>query len=189
MLANKSPKFLAAAGACQLSLEHATTLRLALAANAPNSATALLRLQYEALLRGAWLLYAAPEGSTEKLTATLNPESEKSAKNMAGPTEMLKALAARGTPPGLLNPLQQFDDVSRAALNSYVHTGLHPLQRFAQGFPQTLAEHVVLNANGLMHMAYRFLATLSGSQEQVNITTNVYVAFADCLPVIVTPAR
>ena len=45
--------------ACFLSIEHAGVLRGAFASVAPNTGSAILRLQYEALLRGAWVLFAA----------------------------------------------------------------------------------------------------------------------------------
>lgn len=181
MLVDESPRLRACAAACQLSLEHATMVRIAFEANASNSATALVRLQYEALVRAAWLLHAASDFEVEKLSAALDEHSSQRAKNVAGPADMLESLAARA-PAGLIGPLQQFDDLSRKGLNSYVHAGLHPLQRVAQGFPQPLAEQLVRNSNGLMHMAYRLLATLSGNQALVDVTTSAHLAFADCLP-------
>lgn len=183
VLFDDSPKLLACAGACQLSIEHSMVVRLAFASNASFSATALLRLQYEALLRGAWLLHAASDADVVRLTTTIDLGSEQRAKNVAGPADMLKALVAKA-PPSLVKPLQQFDDVSRKTLNSYVHTGLHPLQRVAVGFPKPLANQIVRNSNGLMHIAYRLLATLSGNQAQVDATTRVYLLYPDCLPVV-----
>lgn len=49
----------AASAAAELAFEHAHALRVLFEAETPNSATSLLRHQYEALLRAAWLLYAA----------------------------------------------------------------------------------------------------------------------------------
>jgi hypothetical protein len=157
-------------------------VRVAFERSASNSATALVRLQYEALLRGAWLLHAASDFEVEKLSAALDEDSARRAKNVAGAAHMLETLAANA-PAALVGPLRQFDDLSRGGLNSYVHAGLHPLQRVAQGFfPQPLAEQLVRNSNGLMHMAYRLLATLSGNQALVAVTTSAHLAFADCLP-------
>ena len=181
LLVDESPRLRTCAGACQLSLEHAAMVRVAFEAHAANSATALVRLQYEALLRAAWLLHAASDVEVDRLTADLDEESAQRAKNVAGPGDMLESLAAKA-PAGLIGPLQQFDDLSRRGLNSYVHAGLHPLQRVAQGFPPLLAEQLVRNSNGLMHMAYRLLATLSGNQALVDSTTRAHLGFTDCLP-------
>ena len=41
------------------------------------------------------------------------------------------------------------------ALNSYVHAGLHPNARLTGGFFEALAQQLVLNSNGLLHLAYR----------------------------------
>ncbi len=65
-----------AATACALCVEHARVLRAAFAVAAPNSGSAVLRLQYEALLRAAWLLFAASPAHVEKLWRTLDPQAE-----------------------------------------------------------------------------------------------------------------
>lgn len=49
-----------------------------------NSAAAVLRLQYEAVLRAAWLLFAASPVQAEKLTRSLDVEAEQAAKNVPG---------------------------------------------------------------------------------------------------------
>jgi hypothetical protein len=172
---------LACAGACTLSIEHAGTVRLSFAAGAPNSGTALLRLQYEALLRGAWVLHAATDQQAAKLTRTLDFEAEQLAKNLPGAADMIDALA-RKAPAGLVQPLQQFQSVSWRTLNSFVHGGIHPLRRVSEGFPQPLAEQIVRNSNGLMHFGHRLLANLYGSRDLMSQTTRIYRDFKDCLP-------
>lgn len=176
-----SPKNLACVRACLLSIEHASSLRCLFGTRAVHSGTALLRLQYEALLRGAWALYAANDLQVTKLTVPLDSDSEQGAKNLPGPSDMLKALVGKG-PVGLTKPLQEFEAISIKALNSFVHGGIHPLKRIAEGFPQALKVQIVRNSNGLMHMSYRLLASLSGSQDQMNQTTRMYGNFQDCLP-------
>jgi hypothetical protein len=75
-LYENSPRLELAANAALLSLEHAYTLRLAIAHGAPSSATGLMRLQYEAVVRGAWLLYAATEVEIVALSAKLDEKVE-----------------------------------------------------------------------------------------------------------------
>jgi hypothetical protein len=43
-------------------------------------------------------------------------------------------------------------------------------------------------SNGLLHFAYRLLATLTGSQSRMDEVTRSYKAFVDCLPVIAAKA-
>jgi hypothetical protein len=180
-LFDDSPKLSICANACLLSLEHASSVRVLFAADAPHSATGLLRLQYEALLRAAWVLYAANELQLSKLTPQLDIESEHAANKLPGPADMLKALETKA-PIGLIQPLNEFKTVAIKGLNSFVHGGIHPLTRIKEGFPEVLALQLVRNSNGLMHFGYRMLASLTGSQTLMSQITHLYGAFADCSP-------
>ena len=164
-----------------LSIEHASVLRAAFVVSAPNSGAAVLRLQYEALLRAAWLLHGASPSHIEKLAGVLDLEAEKAAKNLPGATDMLESMAKKA-PPGLSAPIVEFDQYSRHALNSFVHTGIHPLRRAREGFPMEMATTIVRISNGLMHLAYRMLASLGGSQRRMDKVTRVFQEFTDCVP-------
>ena len=100
-------------------------LRSAFAVGALNSGAAVLRLQYEALLRASWLLFAASPAHINKLARTLDLEAEQGAKNLPGYMEMLEAVVKK-SPEGLAAPLAEFNQYSRHALNSFVHSGIHP---------------------------------------------------------------
>lgn len=169
------------ATACILCIEHASALRAAFAVAAPNSGAAILRLQYEALLRAAWLLYAASPAHIDKLAQALDMEAEQAARNLPGYMEMLEAIVNKA-PEGLAAPMAEFNQYSRHALNSFVHSGIHPLRRAQEGFPPEMTSTIVRFSNGLMHFAYRMLASLSGSQRRMDRVTGVYLAFPDCVP-------
>ena len=169
------------ATACVLCIEHASVLRAAFAVAAPNSGSAVLRLQYEALLRAAWLLFAATPAHVEKLGRTLDLEAEQAAKNLPGYMEMLDAVVKKA-PQGLSAPIAEFNQYSRHALNSFVHSGIHPLRRVREGYPVEMAATVVRFSNGLMHFAYRMLASLSGSQRRMDRVTHLFKEFTDCVP-------
>lgn len=169
------------ATACMLCIEHASVLRAAFADAAPNSGSAVLRLQYEALLRASWLMYAATPTQVDKLGRTLDLDAEQSAKSLPGYMDMLDAVVKRA-PQGLSAPIAEFNQYSRHMLNSFVHSGIHPLRRARDGFPVTMAATVVRFSNALMHFAYRMLASLTGSQRRMDRVTHVYKEFADCVP-------
>lgn len=188
VLAQETEKSELVAAACQISIEHAVVLRTAFATLAPNSGAAVLRLQYEALLRAAWLLFSATPSHVERLSRTLDLEAEQAAKNLPGYLEMLKAVSDKA-PPGLLAPLAEFNQYSRHALNSFVHSGIHPLRRARDGFPAEMAATLVRFSNGLAHIAYRMLATLSGSQRRMDRVTHLYVHFKDCVPMSESSGR
>lgn len=181
VLALSDQKHELVATACTLCIEHASVLRAAFAVTAPNSGAAVLRLQYEALLRAVWLLYAASPAHVDKLAQALDLEAEQAAKNLPGYMEMLEAVVKKA-PEGLAAPIAEFNQYSRHALNSFVHSGIHPLRRAREGFPLEMASTIVRFSNGLMHFAYRMLASLSGSQRRMDRVTGVYLAFPECVP-------
>jgi hypothetical protein len=170
-----------AATACVLCIEHASVLKAAFAIAAPNSGSAILRLQYEALLRAAWLMFAADPAQIDKLARTLDVEAEQAAKRLPGHLDMLEGVVKKASP-GLSAPLTEFNQYSRHALNSFVHTGIHSLHRARDGYPLEMAATTVRFSNGLMHFAYRLLASLSGSQRRMDRVTRLYLDFRDCLP-------
>ena len=178
-LANQQHELVATA--CTLCIEHASVLRAAFAIAAPNSGSAVLRLQYEALLRAAWLLYAATPAHIDKLARALDLEAEQAAKNLPGYIDMLDAVLKKA-PQGLSAPIAEFNQYSRHALNSFVHSGIHPLRRARDGYPEDMAATLLRFSNGLMHFAYRMLASLSGSPRRMDRVTNLYKEFTDCVP-------
>jgi hypothetical protein len=109
------------------------------------------------------------------------PGGRKAAKNLPGATDMLESVVKKA-PQGLSAPIVEFNQYSRHALNSFVHTGIHPLRRARDGFPLEMATTIVRISNGLMHIAYRMLASLSGSQPRMNKVTHVFQEFTDCVP-------
>ncbi|WP_431153185.1 DUF6988 family protein [Acidovorax facilis] len=181
LLAHDTQQSQLVAGACLLCIEHASVVRSAFEVDAPNSASGVLRLQYEALLRAAWLRWVANADQIAKLACDLDLASEKAAKNLPGLMDMLARVVQVG-PAGMTAHLAEFNEYSRHALNSYVHTGIHPLRRVRDGFPSEMALALIRMSNGLMHLAYRMLAELSGSQRRMNRVTHLYKDFSDCCP-------
>ena len=187
VLAVESQQHELVATACVLCIEHAGVLRVAFTIAAPNSGSAILRLQYEALLRAAWLLYAASPDHIAKLAAVLDVEAEQAAKKLPGYLDMLEAVVKKA-PAGLSAPLVEFNQYSRHALNSFVHSGIHPLRRAQDGYPAVIGATVIRFSNGLMHFAYRVLSSLSGSQRRMDRVTRLYEGFEDCVPMAMVRA-
>lgn len=177
-----------AAAAADLVFEHAHALRVLFEAGTPSSAVALLRPQYECLLRSAWLLYAAPDTQVDKFVAPLTRESAATAKNVAGAEEMLLALERKleSAPQlrGLVLPLRELRDEAWSAMNAFVHAGLHPIARTKEGYPVQLAMAVIKMSNGIVHMAGRLLARLTGDETLVHRIERSYVGFEDVLPMV-----
>jgi len=180
----------AALGMCLVAMEHATALRALMALGMPTSAVSLMRLQFEALTRSMWLIYAASESAIEKLSAPLTLEAEQAAKNLPSAKEMIEQIGKRvghGVPAAAHQMLAHFKDVSWNAMNSFVHGGIHPLRRSADGFPEHLALQVLRNSNGLSTMTGMTMAVLTGDEAIAKPMSKIQPAFADCLPDLLQP--
>jgi hypothetical protein len=178
---------LASRMAAVLSIEHAHALCVLFAGGAANSACALLRLQFEALVRSAWLGHVASPAQVERALQPLGLTAQQAAKNLPGAQEMLeeleKKLQVHPGIAGLVKPLLEIRAVSWRPMNSYVHAGIHPLVRTEGGFPYELADQVVRNSNGMLHLAFRQISRLAvkGRLSPV-VVDRAYLGFEDCLP-------
>lgn len=76
----------------------------------------------------------------------------------------------------------QFKDVSWHAMNSFIHVGIHPLRRSAEGFPIHLALQVLRNANAHATMTGMTLAIPTGDEAVAKPMTKIQPKFGDCLP-------
>jgi hypothetical protein len=170
---------------CSVALEHAVSLRALMALGLPTSAVSLMRLQFEALTRAMWLIYAANDGAIAKLMAPLNTESEQAAKNLPSASDMIEQMGKRvgqNMPAAAHQMLVRFKDVSWHAMNSFVHGGIHPLRRQAEGFPVPLALQILRNSNGLTSMTGMALAILTSDEAIAKPMSKIQPEFADCLP-------
>ncbi|PKO38989.1 MAG: hypothetical protein CVU31_17890 [Betaproteobacteria bacterium HGW-Betaproteobacteria-4] len=120
------------------------------------STFALFRVQYEALTRGIWFLYGASEEWVEKLSAPLTAENAKKANEGPMLSKMLEEIQGKA-PDVVIGQLKEFKEYSWKALSSYIHVGLHPLKRKAEGYPVGLIEQVLKQSNGLSLMGSRSL--------------------------------
>lgn len=171
------------ASAATLSVEHGTALRACFGLGFPQSASSLLRLQLEALVRCAWLLHVAKNEAIDPLAAGFTSDSNTAARRWPMMQKMLQALATQ-CPPGLYEPLQQLHGLTGNALNSFIHAGAHPLVRSTEGFPPQLVIQLIQCSNALMHMAYRMLGGLTWIIEAHDEITALRKGHAGCLPPI-----
>lgn len=179
-------RFLAAMMACGLAIEHAHALRALYTAGCPTSAASMMRLQFEALTRAFWVHWAAPELAVEKLLSPLTTESEQRAKNLPSVSEMIEAVTKKA-PPEASSMLVQFKDVTWGAMNSYVHSGIHPLQRHAEGHPLPLVLQIIQSSNGLLTMTGMLAAILTGDPRCYEPMKEIQMRFRDCLPELIKP--
>jgi hypothetical protein len=172
--------------AAQTSMEHGAALRTLLAQPLPTAGISMMRLQHEALTRAAWLLYAATDEQIDRLVAPLDAAAEKAAAKLPMAKTMLDEIVGKA-PLGAVEMLTHFKDVNAPALHSFVHGGIHAIQRGLTGYPVELLANVVRSSNGLYTMAGMLLAILSGDETLAKRMSKIQPRFADCLPPLVAP--
>lgn len=181
-----SARFRTAVVAGSLALEHGEGVRALLALGLGIPAAVLLRAQYEATLRSVWVCYAATDQEVQLLSGDLSPEAERRAKALPQANDMLSALDGRA-PASPIESLRNFRTHSWAALNSFVHTGLHSLNRHARGLPWPIIEGALKGSNGLSLIAAMQCAVATGSQALAQEVGAAQTTFATCLPALVEP--
>tara|TARA_R110002124_G_scaffold286659_2_gene468179 strand:- start:1814 stop:2437 length:624 start_codon:yes stop_codon:yes gene_type:complete len=166
---------------CSVALEHANSFRLLSHSGNYTSAISLCRLQYETMVRALWLFYAASEEAVAKITSVLTSENENKANSLPMLSEMLKSMSGKA-PQAALDMLEEFKKYSWKSLSSFVHGGIHALNRHAIGYPEILLDQIIRMSNALNTMTGMMLAILSGDQRIVTAFSRIQPEFADCLP-------
>ena len=164
---------------CGVSFEHAESLKILLASHNFTSAVGLLRLQFESLVRAVWVFYAATDIAVGKLTAELNYENIKRSEKLPMFSAMLKKLESKA-PRNAVEPLLEFKEYSWKPLNSYVHGGLHVIERHSKGYPPKILEEALKASNGVNGLVGMFCAVLTGNQSLVKDVSKSYIDFSDC---------
>lgn len=169
-------------GLCSLSLNHGHALR-ALLTQVPPSAIALLRPQYECLVRAVWARHAASPTDLARLLAPLTSESEQAAKKLPGVSVMLKAIGGCGQKEAAA-VLGRARTRLWDGLNSFVHGGIHPFQRGQSGYPLPLLIDVLKNSNAMLVLTLVVLAELVNDTRVVELLAAVHGEFQDILPAL-----
>jgi len=170
---------------CSISLEYANSARILIEAGNFTSAIGLMRLQYEAIVRAVWLLYAATDTAVSKLAVELTPESEQKASNMPILSLMLKQINEKA-PRQATQMLNEFKGVSGKAMNSFVHCGIHAVNRHDSGYPVHLIIQVLQNSNALSIMGGMILGIISGDKSAAINISKIQREYKDCLPPLKT---
>lgn len=173
-----------------LSIEHGSAALLLISGEFNSAAMALLRPQFETLVRGVWLIYAASDTWVEKLAMPLTPAAEHRASDAPMLAEMLKQLwAAQTAPKAVVQQLEMCRATLWKALNSFSHGGIHPLSKFATGYPPRLLCDALRNSNTLQLIACQLIGVVSGDPCQGRAIREILGEFGDCLVAVNSGAR
>lgn len=141
---------------CDVAVEFWVAQRLLIRSGMHTAALALVRLHFEATVRGIWLYHGASDEWLDRFAAPMAPGQL--AEPVLGPNvdAMLQTLA-KTAPPFLAQTLGAFKAATWQPMNSYVHGGIRPVvQSLAGGTPQQLVG-LLQNANGMALMTANLL--------------------------------
>lgn len=184
--ANDSSRLRASASLASLGFEHAQSVKHLVAAGLYIPAAALLRVQYESLVRALWVLYVATDIQAELMLADLEEESAKKAGKIPMLSQILEAIEEKA-PHAPVALLKEFKHYSWRPLSSFVHGGIHAVNRHGKGFPLELILMQVRHLNGLLCIAGNLVFILAGVPPEARTMAGIYADFADCLPPVDPP--
>lgn len=167
-------------GLCTLSIQHAVSVQM-LIESCPASAIALVRSQYESLVRAVWSNHAATESELQRLLAPLSLQSQQAAKKLPGVPEMLARLEVDG-PRGAAALLSRARTRIGDGLNSYVHGGIHPFARGRDGYPISFLIDIQKNSNAMSFLTMLVLAEASKDADVVEAMPVLHHRFESVLP-------
>lgn len=130
-----------------LVIEHAHSILLLVIEGKPSSALALVRVQYEALLRATWITFAASDHAVEKCVAPIPPGVTKEPDLFPTVSEMLKAIDGKAPAP-LVRALSEFKAAAWGAMNSFTHGLLRTMAGHRNGYHPGLLSQTIQNTNG-----------------------------------------
>lgn len=164
------------------SLHFAASVRYQVRGELALGAAAVLRSQFEALLRGIWTLHCASDLQVGKLSSHLSTESQQATKNIPHAAEMICAIERMPLLANLLASLREFKDSSWLPLNSFVHSGIHAVHWTRFEPPQALLDQIFRSSNGLAVLAFQHLAILTGKPGLQSEVISVCAPYSSCLP-------
>ncbi|HAW93051.1 MULTISPECIES: DUF6988 family protein [unclassified Arsukibacterium] len=168
-----------------LSFEHGLATLKLIADGFVSSGLALMRPQYESLVRGFWFMHADTDNWIAKLrTAGQVGPNELSKLETPMISDMLKLLDQSDAPNHILKQLQDFKAISNSTLNSFTHCGLIALVNNGMGYDQKLIYDALRNCNAVAAINLQMLSILTGDEEAITPVRNMHHQFHDCLPIV-----
>jgi hypothetical protein len=137
-------------------------------------------------VRAMWLLWAASDDELAKISAPLSAESETAAAKLPMVSKMIELLKDAG-PPGAYEMVSGFKSTMLSSLNSFVHSGIHPIQRHSAGYPERLMAQILENSNAVFLMTTMLMANLTCDEAITKPMSKIQRGFADCLPDLLGP--
>lgn len=166
---------------CKIALEHGAGFQALLGDDNPTSALALVRLQYEAVLRGAWMLFAASDVWIVKFSKQPELNEGKEPAEFPKVFQMLEQLKRSKADPMLHQSLSTLKTKAWDSLNSYTHGGLRLMVRSLDGFEVELLVWMLRTTNSLSYTAAQLLAHVANDPACSSRLFATRNAMPDCM--------
>lgn len=134
------------------------------------------------------MLYVATDSQAELMLAELTQETAKQASKIPMLSQMLESIEERA-PHAPIDHLKEFKHYSWRPLSSFVHGGIHAVNRHGKGFPLELVLMKVRHSNGLLGIAGNLLLILAGVPPETGKMADIYAEFSDCFPPEIRPSK
>lgn len=169
-----------------ISLEHGNAIRNLIENKHLNSAVALLRLQYESLVRSIWIYYFASDDFITQLNQELSEEYRKLDNKMPTINEMLdkvdKYADNEQLPKKISVLLHEFKNNLLKHLHSHIHSGTLAFSREQIGYPVILIMQILQNSNGLVNFMNMLIATILKDDELLIQLIELSDKYRECFP-------
>jgi hypothetical protein len=164
----------------RISLGHGVAMTTLAEVDALTSNIAMLRIQYEAVVRALWIYFAANDAYVDSLFDAL-PERFKKDPELPNIATMLAEITEHA-PPAVGPMLQDLKTGAWRPMSSFVHTGIMPM-KLALSDPRPDSAHDNLrNSNGLSLTAAMLIAYSSGDSNLTRRIRDLQLQFLDCQP-------
>ena len=173
-------RILAALTLLDIAIEHGESIHLLTANNCYISATSLLRLQYEATLKAAWIYWVAKDHIIDKWYQSLNETNIKRVDNSTPTlTEILQELSI-GVEKGIV-PNKAFT-LLKEFRQQHVHSSMLAFSRKKEGYPTGSMIQIMQNSNGLEALCCMMVGDMMQDGEIMQYLLNIQLLYLDCLP-------
>ncbi len=166
---------------CVVVYEHAHSVRLLMAAGSYTSASGLYRVQFEALVRTFWVMFAASDDWVTALMTDTTPESVAKVNKLPSINEMLAALEGKA-PEVAVSKLLDFNAEIWKMLCSFVHGDYNVFIKHDDEYPPEMLVNVIKGSNGLCLLAGNLLVMQALDMSLKGRIKGIQERFADCLP-------
>lgn len=168
-----------------LCFEHGLAMLRLIDEGLMSSGFGLMRLQYESLVRGFWMMYAENDAWFNKLSAA-GKVGPSELKKLETPmlADMLNSLDNTEAPQHILGQLKDFRALCNTSFNSFTHGGVLALFTNGVGFDNKLIYDSIRNANAVAAINMQMVSILTEVPEAIEPISGMHHRFVDCLPII-----